>query len=66
MCGEGLAPHNTRPKTVSFSIVIPFFDDSGLLSYFRMTENGHKIVVNKHYVITLNTPKTIYSNLLLG
>ena len=45
MCDEGLAPRDTCPKTISFSLVIPSWDDSGLLSYFHMTENGHKILV---------------------
>ena len=29
-----------------FSFVLSFYDDSGLLFYFHMTENGHKIFVS--------------------
>ena len=50
MCEEGLAPRNARPKMVPFSLMIPFCDNSGLLSYFHMAENGHKnYYVNKPY-----------------
>ena len=44
--GKDQHPRNTRPKTVSFSLVLFFYDDSGLLFYFHTTGNGHKILVS--------------------
>ena len=38
-------PHNAHPKTVSFNLVLSFYDDSGLLFYFHTTGNGYKILV---------------------
>ena len=38
---EGLAP-SRHPSENSTNLVIPFWDDNGLLSYSHMTENGHK------------------------
>ena len=43
-------PCHARPKTVPFSLVILFPDDSDFLSYFRMTKNGHKIRVSTNTV----------------
>ena len=45
-----------------FNLVIPFCDDSSLLFYFHMTENGHNRCVNKHRVIALNTPRLFILN----
>ena len=44
--GKDRHPCNARPKTVSFSLVLSFYDDSDLLFYFHMKVNGHEILVS--------------------
>ena len=51
-------PHNAHPKTVSFNLVLSFYDDSGLLFYSHTTGSGHKILVST------NTAK--FPRILLG
>ena len=50
-----------------FRSVIPFWDDSDLLSYFHMIENGHKILasINPTKKITLSTHKIFKGQFIL-
>ena len=44
--GKDQHPRNAHPKTIPFSHVLSFYDDSALLFYFYMKVNGHKILVS--------------------
>ena len=63
-------PHNARPKTILFSLVLLFHDDGGLLFYFHKTKNGHKILVPTNPTkncleYSQDGLKVVYFNLLL-
>ena len=54
---EGLAPPRHPFEDGTIQPCDTFYDDNVLLSYFHMTENGHKILVSTNPTkITLSTP----------
>ena len=58
-------PCNAYPKTIPFSLVLPFYDDSSMLFYFHMIRNGHKILMSTNIAkLPPNTSEMVKGQLL--